>query len=175
MRYEDWGVEEFGLTKRGRLVGQEPWTGYQYGYEASAVCYARQRGCDVPTSPFPGYDPDYEYVEDTSLDYTWDNVPLVRSGKTKRRASEMSSSDLWAECERQYSDAVDECQAFDRVGQTSRKRQDRGMTPTWDDLVAFANRDTCGSVRSVTDELGSLWMDSTADDVLFAGMLLSVG
>jgi hypothetical protein len=55
------------------------------------------------------------------------------------------------------------------------KRQDRGMTPTWDDLVAFANRDTCGTVRSVTDELGSLWMDSTADDMLLGGMLLSVG
>jgi hypothetical protein len=49
------------------------------------------------------------------------------------------------------------------------------MTPLWDDLVAFANRDTCGTVRSATDDLGSLWMDSTADDVLFAGMLQSVG
>jgi hypothetical protein len=114
MRYEDWGVEEFGLTKRGRLVGQEPWTGCQYGYEecrnaeASAVCYARQCGCDVPTSPFPDYDADYEYVEDTPLDWTWDDIPLVKSGNTKRGASEMSlvsccpgrASDFRAERER---------------------------------------------------------------------------
>ena len=49
------------------------------------------------------------------------------------------------------------------------------MTPTWDDLVAFANQRTRGTVRTVTDELGSLWMDSTVDDMLLGGMLLSVG
>jgi hypothetical protein len=176
MRYEDWGAEEFGLTRRGRLVGPGRGNGYEYGYdecrnaEAVAVGYARGCGGEVTTAPFPDYDSEHEYVEDTLLGWTGDDIPLVGSGKTKRRASEMSVA---SSCPGRASDVRAERERQDSYG--GRKRQDRGTTPTWDDLLAFADQRTRGSVRSVTDDLGGLWMDPRAGDMLFAGMLLSVG
>jgi hypothetical protein len=117
-----------------------------------------------------------------------DALALSKGGsKTKRTASEMSavSCPLWtcgmvtqtawqgsnAEEHVQYDDDYD----YDGSVSHGCKRQDRGMTPPWDDLVAFADRRGRGSVRSVTDDLSSLGMDASAGDLLFAGMLLSVG
>lgn len=113
-----------------------------------------------------------------------DDAPALSKGGTKRSAEDMSlvsscprwTCDMATQTARQGSDADGQYEEYyDGTVSHGCKRQDRGMTPTWDDLLAFANRDTCGSVRSVTDELGSLWMDSTVDDMLLAGMLLSVG
>jgi hypothetical protein len=117
-----------------------------------------------------------------------DALALSKGGsKTKRTAEDMSavSCPLWtcgmvtqtawqgsnAEEHVQYDDDDD----YDGIVSHGCKRQDRGMTPPWDDLVAFANQRRLGTVGSVTDDLGSLWMEARAGDLLFAGMLLSVG
>jgi hypothetical protein len=122
-----------------------------------------------------------------------DEAPALRKGgtKTKRRASEMSlvscpnwtcgmaTQTAWqgsnADEDFQHEDYDDYYDYYDGSVSHGCKRQDRGMTPAWGDLVAFADRRTRGTVRTVTDELGSLWMDSTVDDMLIGSMLLSVG
>jgi hypothetical protein len=119
-----------------------------------------------------------------------DDAPALSKGGTKRSAEDMSlvsscprwTCDMATQIARQGSDAdvqydeyEDYYDCYDGSVSHGCKRQDRGTTPTWDDLLAFADRGTCGTVRSVTDDLGQLWMDSTTDDMLLGGMLLSVG